>query len=94
MTGRIDYYMYYLYILLLANKDLYKGSTSDIKRRILEHQKGLVASTRNFRPLSLIHFECYVLKTDAERREKFLKTTEGRRLLKQQIRDILNNKGL
>ena len=81
--------MYYVYILLLSNKDLYKGKTDDLKRRIPEHNRGGVESTKNFRPLKLIHYESYLLKSDADRREKFLKTTEGRRLLRQQIRDIL-----
>ena len=86
--------MHYLYILLLSNKQLYTGATEDIKRRYSEHKRGKVKSTRNKRPLKLIHFEAYLLKSDALRREKFLKTTEGKRLLRQQIRDILkqNNK--
>jgi len=87
--------MYYVYILLLNNKDLYKGSTSDLRVRLRDHQNGKVESTRNFRPLKLVHYEGFVMKSDAERRERFLKTTEGRRLLRQQIRDILeklNNK--
>ena len=82
--------MYYVYILKLANDNLYKGSTKDLNNRIVEHKNGKVESTKNFRPLKLIHYECYALKSDALRREKFLKTTEGRRLLKQQIRDIMN----
>jgi len=81
--------MYYLYILLLSNGDLYKGTTSNLKRRTKEHQLGKVKSTRNKRPLRLIYYGAYLLKSDAERRENFLKTTEGRRLLKQQLKDIL-----
>lgn len=84
--------MYYVYILLLNNGDLYKGVTDNIKRRISEHKIGKVSSTSNRRPLKLIHFECYLLKSDAMRREKFLKTTEGKRLLRQQIKDVLNRK--
>jgi flagellar basal body-associated protein FliL len=38
----------------------------------------------------LIHYEAYNLKSDAQRREKFLKTTEGKRLLRQQIKECLN----
>jgi len=68
---------------------LYKGSTSDVKNRLLDHKNGKVKSTKGRRPIKLIHVECYVLKSDALRRERFLKTAEGRRLLKQQIRDIL-----
>ena len=82
--------MYYVYFLKLSNNDLYKGGTSDLKRRIEEHNSGSVESTKNYRPLILVGYEAYVLKSDAQRREKFLKTTEGRRLLKQQYRDILN----
>jgi len=62
---------------------IYKGITDDLKRRVSEHKLGKVTSTRNKKPLSLIHYEAYLLKSDAERRERFLKTTEGRRLLRQ-----------
>ncbi|MDF1497382.1 MAG: GIY-YIG nuclease family protein [Patescibacteria group bacterium] len=82
--------MYYVYFLKLNNGNIYKGSTGDIQRRIGEHNNGKVASTCNHRPTVLIGFEAYTLKTDVQRREKFLKTTEGRRLLKQQYRDIIN----
>ncbi len=55
----------------------------------MQHSDGLNLSTKYKRPLTLIHYEAYLLKTDAMRREKFLKTTEGKRFLRQQIRDIL-----
>ena len=84
--------MYYVYFLFLNNQKIYKGITSDLKRRISEYSSGKVISTKNKNP-SLIHYEAYLLKTDAERREKFLKTTEGRRLLKQQLKDLLVNLG-
>lgn len=83
------YTMYYVYFLLLSNNDIYKGLTEDIKRRISEHELGKVESTCNYRPLKLIGYEGYALKSDAMRREKFLKTTEGRRLLNQQYRDVI-----
>lgn len=68
---------------------IYKGCTFDLKRRLKEHKLGKVISTKNKRPIKLIFYEAYLLKSDAERREKFLKNTEGRRLLRQQLRDIL-----
>lgn len=80
--------MYYVYFLLLNNGEIYKGFTSELKRRIQEHKLGKVISTKN-KQSKLICYEAYLLKSDAIRREKFLKTTEGRRLLKQQLRDIL-----
>ena len=81
--------MHYVYILFLSNKQLYTGETANLSNRIKDHENGRVKSTKNRRPLELIHFEVYKLKSDALRREKFLKTTEGKRLLKQQIRDLL-----
>jgi len=82
--------MHYVYILHLKKiNKLYKGSTNNVKRRLSEHKNNKVKSTNKKGPIKLIHVECYILKVDAERREKFLKTTEGRRLLKQQLRDIL-----
>jgi len=83
--------MHYLYLLLLSDNNIYKGTTDDLKRRFDEHKRGKVKSTKNKRPLKLIHYEAYFLKSDANRREKFLKTTEGQRLLKQQLKDLLNN---
>jgi len=86
--------MYYVYILQLNNGNLYTGSTQDLKRRIKEHQRKKVSSTKHKLPLKLILYEGYILKTDAQRRERFLKTTEGKRFLKQQIRDYLRQNDL
>ena len=81
--------MFYVYFLKLKNGDIYKGLTNDPKKRIPEHEAGKVKSTKYHLPVRFIGYEAYVLKSDAARREKFLKTTEGRRLLKQQYRDII-----
>src|SRR4030042_6958847 len=82
--------MYHFYLLWLDNQQIYTGTTSNLKRRLQEHEDGKVLSTKYKRPLKLIHCESYLLKSDVSRRERFLKTTEGKRLLKQQLRDILN----
>jgi len=81
--------MHYVYLLKLKNGDIYKGSTEDLRRRIAEHEQGKVASTKSGRPFILIGYEAYHEKSDAERREQFLKTTEGRRLIHRQYRDVL-----
>ena len=82
--------MYYVYILLLSNNQLYTGYTSDLKRRLQEHQHGKSEFTSQHLPVRLIHYEAYSWESDARRRERFLKTIEGKRLLRQQIRDCLN----
>ncbi|RLE08184.1 GIY-YIG nuclease family protein [Candidatus Aerophobetes bacterium] len=71
--------MYYVYFLLLNNENIYTGSTNNLKRRIVEH--------KNKKPLKLIAYEAYLIESDALRREKFFKTTEGKRLLRLQLKD-------
>jgi len=81
--------MHYVYIIYLnTTNQLYAGSTGNLKIRIKEHLVGKVRSTNKKRPI-LIHYETYKLKSDALRRERFLKTTEGKRLLRQQLKDVL-----
>ena len=82
--------MFYVYILRMNNGQLYTGFTSDLKRRIKDHEYGKVKSTNLRRPLQLIHYEAYLLESDARRREKFLKSSVGKSLLKKQLRDILH----
>ncbi len=81
--------MFYVYILLLSNNTLYTGFTSNLKARVSQHEKGRVISTKHKRPVKLIHYEAYTMRSDALRRERFLKTTEGKRILKLQLRDLL-----
>ena len=88
----MDYY--YVYILLLSNRQLYTGYTKNFVQRLDYHERGKVASTAKRRPLEIIHVERYLLESDARRRERFLKTTEGKRLLRQQLRDLLVEKGI
>lgn len=78
--------MFYVYILKskLDNK-LYTGFSSNLKKRISEHNSGGVASTKNQRPLELIYYEAYKEKENALKREKFLKTAKGKSQLKKQI---------
>ena len=82
--------MHYLYILLLGNNQIYTGYTADIKRRIMEHKKGKVSFTSKRLPVKLIYYEAYLMKEDAKRRERFLKTTEGKKLLKRQLKDLFS----
>ena len=83
--------MFYVYILLMKDSKFYTGSTNDLERRINEHEQGRVKSTSYRRPIELIHYEAYKIESDARRREKYLKTTEGKRLLKKQLKDFLQS---
>ena len=81
--------MYYVYYLKMNSSQIYTGSTKDLKTRIRLHESGNVNTTSKYLPVTLIGYESYILKSDAQRREKYLKTTEGKRLFRQQFRDIL-----
>ena len=65
---------YYLYILKSKkDEELYIGSTNNLKRRLLEHQKGLNFSTKYRLPFDLVYFEGYKTEEEARRREHNLK---------------------
>ena len=83
---------FYVYVLLLKDKKLYIGFTSDLKNRIELHQKGNVDSTRPRLPLKLIFYEAYKNKYDALRREKYLKTSKGKNTLKAMLREYFSFK--
>jgi len=75
--------MFTVYILIsLKDQKRYIGLTENLERRIYEHNSGLVKSTRNRRPLKLIHTGKFETKKEAESKEKFYKTGKGRELLK------------
>ncbi len=84
------YFMHYLYILQ-SEKDnnFYTGTTADLKRRLVEHNSGKNFSTKSRIPFKLIYYEAYLLKQDAEAREKYLKTSMGRRVIRKQLANYL-----
>lgn len=70
--------MYYVYILKsLKDHNLYIGSTKDLKQRFIEHNSGKVISTKHRVPLDIVIFEAYKNKKIAQRREKYLKSSDG-----------------
>jgi putative endonuclease len=74
--------MYHVYVLV-SSKDnqYYIGQTRNIAKRLERHNNGFVKSTRNRRPLSLVHSEIYPTRSEALKREKFLKSGEGHRFI-------------
>lgn len=70
--------MWYVYFLKLSNDSLYVGSTNDIKRRLLSHQKAQVLSTKSYLP---VHLESYVAvnsENHARALEKYFKSGSGK----------------
>lgn len=67
------------------DKKFYTGATNNLKKRLKQHAQGLVFSTKYRRPLELVYFEACRNKDDAYRRERYLKTTVGKRYLKNRL---------
>ena len=83
--------MFYIYILKSKSGELYTGYTNNLKRRFVEHNQGLNLSTKCYMPWKIIYYEACLEESDAKRREKYLKTTQGGRLIKRRIKDYLYN---
>jgi putative endonuclease len=60
----------------------YAGQTNDIYERIKRHNKGLVNSTKPFKPWDVVYTEKCQTRSDAMRREKWLKSGKGRAFVK------------
>ncbi len=67
---------------------LYIGMTSDIERRIKEHNGGYNQSTRSRVPFTLIYSEQCASRGEAREREKYLKSGQGRNFLKSQMKVV------
>lgn len=81
---------FYVYVLLSEkDKELYTGYSSDLNKRLREHANGEVKSTKNRLPVMLIYWEGCLNQHDATRREKYLKTSWGKRYLKNRLRNYL-----
>ena len=82
--------MYYTYVLK-SKKDnkFYTGYSKDLKLRFKSHEKGLVQSTRDRRPLELVYYEACLNQQDATHREKYLKTHFGKMFIKNRLKSYL-----
>lgn len=70
--------MFHVYILQSEkDKHYYIGQTNNIEKRLIRHKKGQVQSTKSRLPLQLIHQEAYNTRTEAMKREKYLKSLKS-----------------
>lgn len=84
---------YYVYVLESINFDrIYIGYTIDLRKRVAKHNRAVNFSTKPYIPWRLIFYEAYLKKEDAKRREKYLKTNQGARLLKRMLKEYIYSK--
>ena len=84
--------MFIVYVLKskIAQKS-YVGFTYNIGRRLKEHNSGKHFYTKRYLPWEIIHIEQFNNFEKAKEREKFLKSTSGRRFLKKLFNNTINN---
>ena len=86
MKIRIDYVLH-LCFAEQKNASIYIGFTSDLAKRLKEHNQGLNISTKSYKPWFVIYYEACLNEADAKRREGYLKTSQGQRLLKRRLKE-------
>lgn len=71
--------LYYVYLIqsLSARAERYVGLTSDLKRRLDEHNNGKSFHTSKFGPWKLTTYIAFNSRTKAERFERYLKSGSG-----------------
>lgn len=82
---------YYVYILRSQkNGEWYTGCTSDLRKRFKLHNTEQVISTKGRGPFELIYYEAYRHKKDAYRREKTIKSGQGKRYIRDRLKRFLS----
>ncbi len=62
--------MWYVYFLQLSNDDIYVGSTNDLRRRVVSHQRGRVDSTKTHLPVVLKSYVAILAEEKARALER------------------------
>ncbi|MBP8994353.1 MAG: GIY-YIG nuclease family protein [Bacteroidales bacterium] len=83
--------MFYVYILQsLKDRKFYIGYSTDLRKRLKDHNSGGTKSTKTRRPFKLIYYEAHLSEREARRREKYFKTAKGKSILRQMLRESLS----
>ena len=84
--------MYYVYILQSEqDASFYIGYTSNIERRLEEHNEGKSRYTSKKTPWKIVYSEAFEEKSDAIKRERFLKKQKSRTFYLRLIDDFSKN---
>jgi putative endonuclease len=74
--------MFVVYVLKSTKfAKTYVGFINNLERRLNEHNKGFSTYSKKYKPWEVIYSEIYDTKEDAVKREKYLKSASGRRLV-------------
>ncbi|HRN90135.1 MAG TPA: GIY-YIG nuclease family protein [Candidatus Saccharibacteria bacterium] len=86
-----DNAFHYVYVLKsLKNGNWYTGCTSDLRKRVAEHNNGKSTFTKSHGPYELVYYEASKNKNDAYARERYLKSGMGKRYIKNRLKLQIN----
>ena len=77
--------MFYVYLLENEQGETYAGYSADLRKRVVEHNQGRNFSTKRH-SWRCIYYEACTEQEDARRRERYFKTTAGRRALRSRLK--------
>ena len=78
--------MFYAYVIKSLKHDFYyKGHCEDLDERLKQHNSGMTESIRPYIPFKLVYKEEFNTRVEAISREKYLKSSAGRRFLKNKL---------
>lgn len=80
--------MYYVYVLENENGRWYIGHTDNLKARVRRHNNQKVKSTKNRGVWRIIYKEFLSTRSEAMRREEYLKSGAGRAFIKKFLKRI------
>ena len=77
---------FYTYILYSTTKGRYYiGQTNNIEKRLLRHNNKEVRSTKHGLPWTLVYHEIFQTRSEAIKRERYLKSLKSRIVIKKLI---------
>jgi putative endonuclease len=79
--------MYFVYILFSeSHQRYYVGHSDNVEKRLSDHNKGKVRSTKAFKPWIVVYSESYNTKSEAYRREMQIKSYKSGEAFKKLIK--------
>ncbi len=79
-------FMFYAYVIKsIAHDFYYKGHCENLEERLAQHNSGFTTSIKPYIPFKFAYYEEFATREEAILREKYFKTSAGRRFLKSKL---------
>ena len=79
--------MFFVYILesIKNSSKIYIGASRNIDKRLIEHNSGIVPSTKPYTPWKIKAYVCIENEVNAFELEKYFKTGSGKAFIKKRL---------